>query len=140
MKQLSLTTARSAIVLCLAPVGHRTVDSRKSSNSTHLTLRSVDIFFPAHCRHILPDAQWAGGLTGGFDLSSTWAEWVAGQLLDALTLADGTTVERGGIRAAASAFLVATPTATVAHRPLGPGGPATVDWNTIKETRRKKGR
>lgn len=70
----------------------------------------------------------------GLDLSFTWAEWVAGQLLDTLTLADGTAIERGGVRAAASAFLVATPTAAVAHRPLGPRRPATVDWNRLKKT------
>lgn len=67
----------------------------------------------------------------------TWAEWVAGQLLDALTLADGTAIERGGVRAAASAFLVATPTAAVAHRPLGPRRPATVDWNTKNRDKTK---
>lgn len=62
----------------------------------------------------------------------TWAERVARQLLDALTLADGTAIERGGVRTAASAFLEATPTAAVAHRPLGPRRPATVHWNMLK--------
>lgn len=78
-------------------------------------------FLRARCHPILPVAKWADGLVlNGWVLSFTWAQWVAGQLLDALTLADGTAIERGGVRAAASAFLVATPTAAVAHRPLGP--------------------
>lgn len=63
-------------------------------------------------------------------MSFTWTERVAGQLLDALALADGAAIEWGGVGAAASAFLVATATAAVAHRPLGPRRPATVDWNT----------
>ena len=48
-------------------------------------------------------------------LCHTWAERIALQLLDALAFADGAAVERGGISAAACAFLVATATAAVAH-------------------------
>lgn len=60
----------------------------------------------------------------------TWAERVARQLLDALTFADGATVERGGVGAAARAFLVTPATAAVAHGPLCPRGPSSVNWGS----------
>lgn len=64
----------------------------------------------------------------------TWAERIARQLLDALTFTNGAAVERGGVGTAARALLVATATAAVAHRPLCPRGPSSVNcWR--KQTR-----
>lgn len=89
----------------------------------------VEFFFPRTASPpfcLLQRGRTAG--LNGLILCFTWAERVAGQLLDALAVTDGATIERGGVRAAAGAFLVATATAAVAHRPLGPRRPATVDW------------
>lgn len=90
---------------------------------------------PPFC--LLQSGRTAG--LNGLILSFTRAERVAGQLLDALAVADGATIERGGVRAAAGAFLVATAAAAVAHRPLGPRRPATVDWKKKKNSRKKQG-
>lgn len=57
----------------------------------------------------------------------TWAERITRQLLDALTFTDGAAVERGGVGTAARAFLETAATAAVAHGPLGPRRPSSVD-------------
>lgn len=57
----------------------------------------------------------------------TWAERITRQLLDALTFTDGAAVERGGVGAAARAFLEAAATAAVAHGPFGPRRPSSVN-------------
>lgn len=57
----------------------------------------------------------------------TWAERITRQLLDALTFTDGAAVERGGVGAAARAFLETAATAAVAHGPFGPRRPSSVD-------------
>lgn len=48
-------------------------------------------------------------------LCHTWAERITRQLLDALPFTDGTAVEWSWVGTAASAFLVTTTTAAVAH-------------------------
>lgn len=56
----------------------------------------------------------------------TWTQRVTGQFLDGLTLTDGSSVQRRRVGAAARPLLIATPTATATHRPLGPRRPAAV--------------
>lgn len=56
----------------------------------------------------------------------TWTQSGASNFLDALALAEGAAVERGGVGAGPGALLEASPTAAVTHRPLCPGGPASI--------------
>lgn len=56
----------------------------------------------------------------------TWAQSGASYFLDALSLAEGAAVERGRVGAGPRALLEASPAAAVTHRPLCPGGPASI--------------
>lgn len=56
----------------------------------------------------------------------TWAERGAGYFLEGLPIAEGASIEWGGVGARPGALLPAPATAVVARRPLGPGGPATI--------------
>lgn len=56
----------------------------------------------------------------------TWAQSGASYFLDALSLAEGAAIERGRVGAGPRALLEASPTAAVTHRPLCPGGPASI--------------
>lgn len=56
----------------------------------------------------------------------TWAQRGTGYFLHALPFAEGTTVEGCWVGAGPRALLKPPSTAAITHRPLCPGGPATV--------------
>ena len=68
-------------------------------------------------------------------LQGTWAEGVAGQLLEALALADGSAVQGRRVGAASRALLEAATAAAVAHGPLGPRGPASIHCKQQQQLR-----
>lgn len=61
----------------------------------------------------------------------TWAQRGTGYFLHALPVAEGATVERCWVGAGPRAFLISSSTAAITHRPLCPGGPATVYWEEV---------
>lgn len=63
----------------------------------------------------------------GSCLGVTWTGGRAGAFLDILPLAGRASVQRGGVGAAPTPLLPATPTDSAARRPCGPRGPAAVD-------------
>lgn len=65
------------------------------------------------------------GQEGG--LGVTWTGGHAGTFLDVLPLTGCASVQRGGVGAAPTPLLPATPTHSAAGRPGGPRGPAAVD-------------
>lgn len=58
----------------------------------------------------------------------TWTQSGACCFLNALALAEGSTVEWGRIGAGPRTLLKAPPTPAVTHWPLSPGRPATIHW------------
>lgn len=58
----------------------------------------------------------------------TWTQSGASYFLNALALAEGTTVEWGRIGAGPRTLLKASPASAVTHWPLSPGRPASIHW------------
>lgn len=64
----------------------------------------------------------------------TWADGGTGGLLEGLALAEGPSVEGGGVGAGPGALLPASATAVGAGRPLCPAGPATIHCKVVAVT------
>lgn len=75
-------------------------------------------------------AKWPilGNTDPCHDKCVTWAQCGAGDPLEGRALAEGSSIQRGRIGAAACAPLPAPPTLSVALWPFSPRGPASAHW------------